>query len=65
MVYMFNKVLVDKGVHCGNLLKNSLEILGGKGGGRPDMAQGGGKNPDQINLALEAAMKEIQNKFGA
>ncbi|TGN11969.1 alanine--tRNA ligase [Leptospira ilyithenensis] len=65
LVYMCNKVLVDKGVHCGNLLKNSLEILGGKGGGRPDMAQGGGKNPDQIDLALEAAMKEIQNKFGA
>lgn len=35
--------LVSKGIHCGNLVKAACEILGGKGGGKPDMAQGGGK----------------------
>ncbi|TGN20073.1 alanine--tRNA ligase [Leptospira idonii] len=64
LVFMCNKVLNDAGVHCGNLLKTSLELLGGKGGGRPDMAQGGGKNPEQIDSALESAVNEIKNKFG-
>ncbi|TGL63852.1 alanine--tRNA ligase [Leptospira ognonensis] len=64
LVYMCNKVLNDKGVHCGNLLKLSLETLGGKGGGRPDMAQGGGKNPEKLDEAIALAVTELKQKFG-
>jgi alanyl-tRNA synthetase len=57
LVFMCNKVLVDRGIHCGNLLKEALTVLGGKGGGRPDMAQGGGKNPEDLDKALLLAEK--------
>ncbi|MCZ8156897.1 MAG: alanine--tRNA ligase [Leptospira sp.] len=64
LVFMCNKVLNDKGVHCGNLLKSSLASLGGKGGGRPDMAQGGGKNPEQLDFAISIAINELKENFG-
>ncbi len=38
-----SKDLVDKGFHAGNLIKEAAKICGGGGGGRPDMAQAGGK----------------------
>jgi len=49
--------LVSKGAHAGNLVKQIAPIVGGKGGGRPDMAQAGGKDPAKIAEALEAAKK--------
>lgn len=62
LVYMCHPAIVKQGIHCGELLKHSMEILGGKGGGRPDMAQGGGKFPDKIELAIEKAIQIIKNK---
>ena len=43
------------GAHAGNLIKGMAAIVGGGGGGRPNMAQAGGKNPAKIPEALEAA----------
>ena len=43
------------GAHAGNLIKGMAAIVGGGGGGRPDMAQAGGKNPAKVPEALEAA----------
>nr|WP_320115074.1 alanine--tRNA ligase [uncultured Desulfuromonas sp.] len=40
---------------AGNLIKPLAEMVGGRGGGRPDMAQAGGSQPEQLNSALEAA----------
>lgn len=45
--------LTLKGIHCGNLIKTACELLGGKGGGRPDMAQGGGKENKISNPRLQ------------
>jgi len=59
LVFMCNAVSNQKGIHCGNLLKASVEVLGGKGGGRPDMAQGGGKNTSQLNKAIQLAIDSI------
>ncbi len=47
-----------KSVHCGNILKESLKELDGRGGGRPDMAQGSGPN-NNIEKFLETAKKLI------
>lgn len=55
------KDVLGKGIHCGNLIKEVAKITGGGGGGRPDMAQAGGKNPDKIGDALSLA-KEILKK---
>ena len=39
-------------VKAGDIIKNMAPIVGGKGGGRPDMAQGGGTQPENITEAL-------------
>jgi alanyl-tRNA synthetase len=46
-----------KQVHAGKLIGEIAPIVGGKGGGRPDMAQAGGKDPDKIAAALERAVE--------
>ena len=43
------------GAHAGNLIKGIAAIVGGGGGGRPNMAQAGGKNPEKVPEALKAA----------
>ncbi|EQA44125.1 alanine--tRNA ligase [Leptospira broomii serovar Hurstbridge str. 5399] len=48
--------LAGKLVHCGDLVKAACEVLGGKGGGKPDMAQGGGKNVSKVEEAVELAV---------
>ncbi|MGR3765143.1 alanine--tRNA ligase [Rossellomorea sp. NS-SX7] len=47
------KDLVDKGYHAGKLVKEVATRCGGGGGGRPDMAQAGGKNPEKLEEALQ------------
>jgi len=47
------KDLIDKGYHAGNLVKEAASICGGGGGGRPDMAQAGGKDPSKLDNALQ------------
>jgi alanyl-tRNA synthetase len=47
------KDLVDKGYHAGKLVKEVASRCGGGGGGRPDMAQAGGKNPEKLEEALQ------------
>jgi alanyl-tRNA synthetase len=51
-VAMASKDAVKAGVHCGNIIKELTAICGGKGGGKPDMAQGGGKDALKIDDAL-------------
>ncbi len=45
--------LIKKGYHAGNIVKEVATRCGGGGGGRPDMAQAGGKNPGQLQEALD------------
>lgn len=61
LVVMATKSAVEKGVHCGKLIKEVAAVVGGGGGGRPDMAQAGGKNPSEIDNALEKAGKVLEN----
>ncbi len=46
-----------KQIHAGKLIGEIAPIVGGKGGGRPDMAQAGGKDPSKIDTALERAIE--------
>ncbi|WP_411347739.1 alanine--tRNA ligase [Paenibacillus sp. WLX2291] len=50
---------IDRGLHAGKLVKEVAAICGGGGGGRPDMAQAGGKDASKLNEALEAAKKHV------
>ncbi len=51
-VAMATKDAVEDGVHCGNIIKEITAICGGRGGGKPDMAQGGGTDAMKIDNAL-------------
>ena len=55
MMTMATDDAVKKGAHAGNLIKAIAKEVGGGGGGRPNMAQAGGKNPAGIPAALEKA----------
>ena len=48
------KSAVEDGVHAGQLVKEICSLVGGSGGGRPDSATAGGKNPAKLEEALEA-----------
>lgn len=61
-VVMATKEAVSKGVHAGNIIKTVAKIAGGGGGGRPDMAQAGGKQPEKITLALQSAVEVIHDQ---
>lgn len=50
---MISKDLVKKGLHAGKIIKEVAKVAGGGGGGRPDMAQAGGKDPEKLAEALE------------
>ena len=50
---MVTKDLVGK-LHAGKILGVAAEVLGGKGGGKPDLARGGGKDPTRVLEALTA-----------
>jgi alanyl-tRNA synthetase len=52
-VAMADKETVKKGVHCGKIVKEVAEVTGGGGGGRPDMAQAGGKDPGKLQAAMD------------
>lgn len=48
-------------IKAGDIIKNMAPILGGKGGGRPDMAQGGGTQPENITESLRFIKDYIKN----
>jgi len=55
--------MVERGISAGEIIKHISAIVGGKGGGRPGMAQGGGKEPEKMDDALNAAAELIQKKL--
>ncbi|MBB6448568.1 alanyl-tRNA synthetase [Geomicrobium halophilum] len=58
IVSTVSKDLVEDGFKAGDIVKQVAAICGGGGGGRPDMAQAGGKNPEKLSEAI-AAVDEI------
>ncbi|WP_129597679.1 alanine--tRNA ligase [Anaerophilus nitritogenes] len=62
-ISMATEDMVKKGIHAGNIIKQVAKVAGGGGGGRPTMAQAGGKDLSKIDKALEiveALVKEQQ-----
>lgn len=52
-VAMVTKDLVGKGINAGSIVREVAQVTGGGGGGRPDMAQAGGRDVDKVDQALE------------
>lgn len=64
LIAMATDEAMEKGAHAGNLIKGIAALVGGGGGGRPNMAQAGGKNPagipDAIVKAAEVLAEQIK-----
>ena len=57
--------LVGRGLKAGDIVKAAAGPIGGGGGGRPDMAQAGGKKPDGLQAALDAGVEELRKQLEA
>jgi len=64
MVAMATEGALAKGAHAGNLIKGIAGKVGGGGGGRPNMAQAGGKNPAGIPDCIAEAVKVLEGQLG-
>jgi alanyl-tRNA synthetase len=64
LIVALSQDLVKKGLKAGDLIKPIAEIVGGKGGGKPDMAQAGGKDAAKLPVALAKAMELAKAAVG-
>ncbi|MCY4093001.1 MAG: alanine--tRNA ligase [Caldilineaceae bacterium] len=55
---------IEKGIHAGNLVRDAARIVGGGGGGRPNMAQAGGRHADKLPEALGQVAGWVEEKLG-
>lgn len=63
LIAMATDGAMKKGAHAGNLIKEVASIVGGGGGGRPNMAQAGGKLPEKIPEALACAKTVMEKQI--
>ena len=63
LIAMATEEAMGKGAHAGNLIKGIAGLVGGGGGGRPNMAQAGGKNPAGIPKAVAEAAKILEGQL--
>lgn len=61
---MATKAANDMKAHCGNIIREAAKICGGGGGGRPDMAQAGGKDASKLGEALKAVEDVLKDQIG-
>jgi alanyl-tRNA synthetase len=64
LVVSVTKDLISR-VHAGQIVKQIAPIVGGSGGGRPDFAEAGGKNPEKIAEALQEARRVVEGLLSA
>ncbi len=65
LLAMVTPDVVKKGVKAGDIIRTIAEKVEGRGGGRPELAEAGGKNPDGIPAALEQAREVVETTVGA
>ncbi|MEM8736826.1 MAG: DHHA1 domain-containing protein, partial [Planctomycetota bacterium] len=64
LVAGISRDLVDKGLSAGTWISKVAPIVGGGGGGKPDLAQAGGKDPSKIDDAIQTAVSTISEMIG-
>lgn len=65
LVAMATPDLVQKGVHAGRVVQAAAREVGGGGGGRPDMAEAGGRKPERLEQALAIGRETLKAQLGA
>ncbi len=63
LLAMATEPAMKAGAHAGNLIKEIAKLVGGGGGGRPNMAQAGGKNIDGIESAIKQAVSVLKQQL--
>nr|WP_302689653.1 alanine--tRNA ligase [uncultured Eubacterium sp.] len=63
VIVMADDDAISKGAHAGNMIKEIAKCVGGGGGGRPNMAQAGGKNPAGADMAIEKAKEILESRL--
>ncbi len=63
LIAMATDAAMKQGAHAGNLIKGITALVGGGGGGRPNMAQAGGKNPAGIDDAVKEASRVLEGQL--
>ena len=61
LVAMVTRDLTGR-IHAGKLLQAAAEIVGGRGGGKPDLAQGGGRDPSKVAEALARVVELVRSE---
>lgn len=64
LLAMVSPDLVERGVKAGDLIKGAATHVGGRGGGRADLAEGGGTEPDGLDAALASIAAMVQTALG-
>jgi alanyl-tRNA synthetase len=62
LLTMITPDLVKQGYHAGNLVKALAQMVGGGGGGRPDMAQAGGRDAASLDSAIASVARLLQEQ---
>ncbi|RKU17363.1 alanine--tRNA ligase [Candidatus Poribacteria bacterium] len=65
IVGVTSDLVKNSGLHAGKLIQAITEIADGRGGGRPELAQGGGKNLGKVDAAIAATTQIIENQLQA
>lgn len=60
LVAGISRDLQARGLNAGEWIRSAAQVVGGNGGGKPDMAQAGGKHPEKLGDALKAARKSLE-----
>jgi alanyl-tRNA synthetase len=62
LVSMVTPDLIKRGLHAGNIVRETAKVVGGGGGGRPDTAQAGGKRMDKLKEALDGVAELVRRE---
>jgi alanyl-tRNA synthetase len=64
IIVRVSKDLTDR-IQAGEIIKTTSRVVGGGGGGRPDLAQAGGKDPSKIEQAIKETVEYLRNQFSS
>ncbi len=64
IVTMITPDLVSRGLHAGNIARDAAKLMGGGGGGRPETAQAGGRQPERLGAALDSVGNLVRAGLG-
>ncbi len=63
VVGITSDLVKNRGLHAGKIISELAQLADGRGGGRPELAQGGGKNPSKVNAAIDAVTEIIKKQI--